>query len=425
MYVNRLFKFVFMQNSTELCTNKIKYAMKNAVVNEKKAKRPYVKKRLRTQDELWKSIISTLWASLVRFCLADWVDKIDFTRNPVFLDKELKRLMLRAKSKNRIVDVLMRIYLKDGTDQLFLLHIEVQGYHDPEFEQRVEYHYRISDLLKEPLETLAILIDDDPLWRPCEYRQVCGQTKILFEFRMFKLLDNPPPYARKEDNPFSVVFEVAWHGLKQNMLKNDQDLMALKFRLIRRLLENNIDTATIYDLLEFINIYLPFKKPEKSITFDRKIELIIDKDKNMEARTRTMDELYREFLGETFRKIARKEFNLEFKDERKAIRDERNAFKDERKVAKEKLEKLEAKRLEAEKQRLEAEAKRLEAEKQRLEAEKQRLEAEKQRLEAEKRLVILVRKLYSQGSSIESIADTMGQPVAFVQEIIEGKEVAA
>jgi hypothetical protein len=41
---------------------------------------------------------------------------------------------------------------------------------------------------------------------------------------MFKLLDNPPPYLPKEDNPFSVVFEVAWYGLKKNMLKNDKDL---------------------------------------------------------------------------------------------------------------------------------------------------------------------------------------------------------
>ena len=87
--------------------------MKNSTTNDKAAKRPYVKKTLRTQDELWKAIIPALWAPFILFCLEDWADKIDFTHKPDFLDKELKRLMLRAKSKNRTVDFLMRLYLKD------------------------------------------------------------------------------------------------------------------------------------------------------------------------------------------------------------------------------------------------------------------------------------------------------------------------
>jgi hypothetical protein len=432
MYVNSLFKFVLMQNSLELCTNKSKYAMTNAATSNKKAKRPYIKKRLRTQDELWKSIITMLWSPFVRFCLEDWVDKIDFTRKPVFLDKELRRLMLRAKSKNRTVDVLMRVYLKNGTQKLFLLHIEVQGYFDGAFRQRIfQYYYRISDFFQEPIETLAILIDDNPSWRPNDYKQKLGETELYFKFRMFKLLDNPPPYIGKEDNPFSVVFEVAWYGLKNNMLKTDDDLMTLKFRLMRRLLENNIDTEIIYALLEFINIYLPFKKPQKTSTFERQIELIIDKNKNMGAiaRTRTIREIHDEFLRENERKIARKAFNLEVKEERKA--------------AKEKLEKLEAKQREAETLRIKAETLRLEAETLRLEAETLRLEAEARehieaqlRLEAETReieiqirqletqmrLAILVRKLYNQGESAESIADSIGQTTAFVQDIIDKKE---
>jgi hypothetical protein len=364
---------------------KSKYAMKNAVTTQKAAKRPYIKKGLRTQDELWKVIVPILWDPFLRFCLEDLVDKIDFTRKPDFLDKELKRLMLRSKSKNRTVDFLMRIYFKDGTTKFFLLHIEVQGYPDPEFPKRVfQYYYRISDLLQEDIETLAVMIDDDPNWRPDEYVQKFGKTKVHFTFRMFKLLDNPPPYTGKEDNPFSIVFEVAWYGLKQNMLKNDDDLATLKFRLIRRLLENNTDVDLIYKLLEFINIYLPFKKPEKTLTFDREIEVIIDKDKNMEATT--IRELYGRHLREVERKIAQKEI-------RKEVR------KTQRELAKAELRRQEEARLRQEEARLHQEEARLHQE----------------------TLAAVIFGLHNQGFSVEDIAKTMSKPLDFVQGILDKK----
>ena len=55
----------------------------------KRVKRLYIKKGLLTQDELWKAIIPFLWAPFLRFCLEDWADKIDFSRKPDMLDKEM------------------------------------------------------------------------------------------------------------------------------------------------------------------------------------------------------------------------------------------------------------------------------------------------------------------------------------------------
>jgi hypothetical protein len=337
-----------------------------ATTKIKREKRPYRKKSLRTQDELWKAVIITLWSPFLHFCMEDWVDRIDFTQKPEFLDKELKRLMLLNKSKNRAVDVLMRVYLKDGTTKCFLFHVEVQGYYDSNFEQRVyQYYYRIGDLLQEPVETLVIMIDEDPNYRPNKYHQVLGQTELYFKFRMFKLLDNPPPYVGKEDNPFSVVFETAWYGLKKNMLKNDDDLMTLKFRLIKRLLENNTDHATIYALLEFINIYLPFKNPEKEHTFEREIDLFIDKDNDMEATT--IRQLY----------------------DRKIREDGQKLFKKEQKL--------------------------------RQEAESKRQEAESKRREAESGLTAIALQLHKEGVSVEKIAEMMSKSVEFVQNLIDAK----
>jgi hypothetical protein len=337
-------------------------------------KRSYIKKTLITQDELWKLIVPILWASLIRFYLEEWVDEIDFTKQPVFLDKELKRLMPRGRAKNRTVDVLMRVYLKNGTTKKFLLHIEIQGYFDPQFGQRIfQYFYRISDAFQEPIETLVIMIDEDPDYRPCEFRQVFGQTSVHFQFRMFKLLDNPPPYLGKEDNPFSIALEVAWYALKQNKLKNDDDLMALKYRLIKRLKEQKIEKEVIYALLDFINIYLPFYNSEKGSTFEQNIESLVFKDDIMEATT--IRELYIQRVREHDRKIADKEIKII----RKAREEEARMRQEEARM---------------------------------------RQEEARMRQEAENSLKVAILSCYNQGFSVEKVAEVFSQPLEFVRQII-------
>lgn len=339
--------------------------MKNTT-KTKQDKRTYTKKTLLTQDELWKVIIPLLWDSFLRFTLEDWADKIDFTRKPDMLDKEMKRLMLRGKAKNRAVDILMRVYMKDGTSKPFLFHIEVQGYPDAYFKRRLfQYYYRIDDLLQEPIEVLAIMIDEDPENLPNDYEQAFGQTSVYFKFRMLKLLNNPPPYHGKENNPFSIVFEVAWRALKQHRLKTDEDLMALKFRLIKRLLENETDGETIYALFDFINIYLPFGDKEKSTIFERELDLLIDKDNDMEAVT------IREFYFRKIRDKAEKEIKVLRKSAEKEAR--------------------------------------------------MRQEEAQRREEAERKLIDVMLELHNEGFSIEKIATMMRQSQDSVQKVIDKK----
>jgi hypothetical protein len=338
--------------------------MVNNALKEPK-KRPYVKKTLITQDELWKLIIPTIWSPLIHFCMEDWVDKIDFSRKPIFLDKELKRLQPLGKSKNRAVDVLMRVFMKDGAGKKFLLHLEIQAYFDKHFPYRVyQYHYRISDNFQEPIETLVILIDEDPHYRPNHFSQVFGQTELHFKFRLFKLLDNPPPYLGKENNPFSIVLEVAWYALKQNKLKSDEDLMALKYHLIKRLKEQNIENKVIYALLDFINIYLPFKNSEKAHTFEQNIESLVFKDIDMEATT--IRDLYIKRVREQEQKFAQKEID--------SIKQE--------------------------------------------EARKRQEEA-RMRQEAEKKMVAAIINCSKQGLSAEQIANLLLQPLDVINEVIK------
>ena len=330
----------------------------------KREKRIYLKKRLLSQDELWKLIIPVLWEDFIQFFLPEWVDEIDFSHKPDFLDKDLKRLMPKGKSKNRTVDILMRVYLKNGEHKTFLLHIEVQAYFDPFFSRRVfQYFYRISDYLQEPIETLAIMIDEDPNYRPNEYFQQFGRTKVHFIYPLFKLLDNPPPYP--EGNIFSIPLEVAWHALKQNKLKTDDDLEKLKFRLIKKLVEKQVEEEKIYALLDFINIYLPFENPEKAINFTQNIDKLIFKDSIMEPIT------IREYLLK----------KVEAQVERKV-----------NKLVKLKVEEQVKKKVE---------------------------KAESQVKAAESQVKAAVLNLHAKGFATEDIADILSKPLSFVMEVLE------
>jgi hypothetical protein len=241
--------------------------MKKTTIRAKKTERTRAFQD--TRDQLWKLAIENHWDDFIRFFFPKWSFNVDFSRQPDFLDKELQRLRVRSRSKNRAVDVLMRVYMLDGTDQTVLVHIEVQAYMDDKFGQRMfQYYYRIYDKYGEVIEAIALLVDDNAHFRPSSFTQKFGDTEIIYKFPIFKLLDNPPPYS--EVNIFGYVLETAWHGLKINKLKNE-NLGELKWNLIRSMLNKGVAKIKIISLLDFISAYLPFEKPEENDNFDREI----------------------------------------------------------------------------------------------------------------------------------------------------------
>lgn len=249
--------------------------MKNTVRKAKKANRS--RQFQDTRDQLWKLAIENHWDDFLRFFFPKWSSDVDFSRWPDFLDKELQRLRVRSRSRNRAVDVLMRVYMLDGTHQTVLVHIEVQAYKDDKFGQRMfQYYYRIYDKYGEVIEAIALLVDDDPDYCPSEFRQKFGDTEIMYKFPIFKLLKNPPPYA--ENNLFAYVLETAWYGLKINKLKNE-NLGELKWKLLRRMIEKGISKSKILSLLDFISAYLPFEKPEENDIFDRESTTFLNETK--------------------------------------------------------------------------------------------------------------------------------------------------
>ncbi|TVQ42695.1 MAG: hypothetical protein EA362_12740 [Saprospirales bacterium] len=97
---------------------------------------------MRRNDTLWKGIIEDLFDDLLKYLYPDAENIFDFSKGFEFLDKELEDLFPKNEQENiRYVDKLVKVYHKKNGEQWLLFHIEVQGYKDPEFRERMFTYY--------------------------------------------------------------------------------------------------------------------------------------------------------------------------------------------------------------------------------------------------------------------------------------------
>jgi hypothetical protein len=63
----------------------------------------------------------------MQFFFSDAYADIDWSRQPVFLDKELQQVVRGAATGRRYVDKLVKVWRLGGEETWVLIHIEVQG----------------------------------------------------------------------------------------------------------------------------------------------------------------------------------------------------------------------------------------------------------------------------------------------------------
>lgn len=126
-------------------------------------------------DSRWKDVLDLFFEDAIRFFFPQAYPHIDWTRDYDFMDKELQKTTADAAIGRRAVDKLVKVWLKTGQELGVLIHIEVQGQRETDFEWRVlVYHFRLLDRFAAPVATFVILTDEEENWRPNQ----C-QTELL------------------------------------------------------------------------------------------------------------------------------------------------------------------------------------------------------------------------------------------------------
>lgn len=237
---------------------------------------------MKQDDLLWKGIIEDMPEHFIRFFFPGAESIIDFESGFEFLDKELEELFpIDTPTHPRYVDKLMKAFNKGGKEEWILIHIEVQGYHDDEFELRMfRYFYRLFDRHKKPITALAILTDDQQGFKPKQFDYQFLGTNLSYGFNTFKILDQDEANLSSHPNPFALVVLTVLTYLK-NKKTNEEGLMRLKTGLFRKMLERKIEKRTMRALVSFLKMYVQFSKPESNLIFENEIRLITNKISTM------------------------------------------------------------------------------------------------------------------------------------------------
>ena len=141
-------------------------------------------------DSGWKQIIDDYLEEFFRFFFPAVHAGIDFRQPSQYLDKELAKVMVDAECGGREVDKLIQVPWKDDSEDWILVHVEVQAQREVDFARRMcVYNCRIWDRYQKPVISLALLVDDDPRFRPDRYVRHKSGCRLEFTFPVVKLLD--------------------------------------------------------------------------------------------------------------------------------------------------------------------------------------------------------------------------------------------
>ena len=217
-------------------------------------------------DSPWKEILDAYFEDFMRFFFSPAHAAIDWSRQPEFLDKELQKITADAELGRRHADKLVKVWLKNGEEICVLIHVEVQGDRETGFELRIYvYNHRIFERYNTPVASFVILTDDDPNWRPSEYRQQVFGTQTSFQFEAAKLLDYEARWAELEAdaNVFAVVTMA-----HLRVISTRRDIgarMNWKLQLTKLLYERGYDKLTVLKLFKFLDwlVWLPKELQKK------------------------------------------------------------------------------------------------------------------------------------------------------------------
>jgi hypothetical protein len=150
--------------------------------------------------------------------------------------------------------------LKTGGEVVTLVHTEVQGEREPDFEHRVYlYHSRISDRFHAQVATFVVLTDRSPNWRPRQFGYELLGTKLTLQFSIAKFLDYRDRWEELEQsrNPFAVVVMAYLRMIETR--RDPRKRLHWKLALTKMLYARGYDKKTIVALFRLMDwvMFLP------------------------------------------------------------------------------------------------------------------------------------------------------------------------
>jgi hypothetical protein len=206
-------------------------------------------------DSAWKELLDRFLDLVLMLLFPDVWQAIDWSEGYEPLDPALRKIVPEGETGDRLADKLILARAKKTHDPR-LLHFEVQGKKQHEFERRVYgYNYRAFDSLAMPPEALIILADEDRDWRPTRYEVALVHTTLTFTFQPVKLLDWRPRLEELRTGENLAGLFVVAHLEALRTAKDVKGRADVKLGLLLNLAERKLDeedTRVWYKLLDLL-----------------------------------------------------------------------------------------------------------------------------------------------------------------------------
>lgn len=232
------------------------------------------KRVLSDYDTPWKEALDVYFQSFMELCFPDIHRDINWSKGYESLDIELKEVIRDAEIGNRLADKLVKVWLRDGSQVVVLIHIEIQSQYQADFEKRIYiYNHRLFDKYNLEVISLVVLGDDDKTWRPTQYGYSRWRFSSYTEFPTVKLLDYKERWSQLEvsSNPFAVL--IMAHLSTLETVGKPKNRLQSKLSLVRGLYERGYNRNQILELFRLIEWMMVLPKPLET-TFKQEFQRI-------------------------------------------------------------------------------------------------------------------------------------------------------
>ncbi len=247
-------------------------------------------------DGPWKVYFRKSLSEFIAFVDDESYRAINWDIEPVFLDKELRRISRGLKKNSLVVDFLARVWLKDGSDRFIQIHVEFQSQKDIDLPERMfVYNTRGYDIYRTPVLSYAILADEVSDWKPDSFGYGSGKSRSFVSFNALKLKDYYGREAELEmsDNPFALALLA--HIKTQQTRGEALSRFEWKIKLFRMLIVRGWKRPSVEALMHFMDwmMQLPLSLEDRFDDLieeeleENTMELISPKEKRNRLRERT------------------------------------------------------------------------------------------------------------------------------------------
>lgn len=214
------------------------------------------KRKKREQDSdydgAWKEAFRRYLYLLLKLYFPAMHAAIDWSVEPTWCDKELSRMVPKAKRRNQPVDVLVRVRLLSGEEQLILLHVEIQSSPEAGFERRIaRYHSGLFWSYDQRVVTLVVLADLDEDWRPGEDVFRVADFESRLRFPTCKLIDRLETDWRDDHSLPVQLVRAQTEALRT--ASDPEGRYRAKWRLVRKLYELGYNAEELREIFRLID----------------------------------------------------------------------------------------------------------------------------------------------------------------------------